>query len=284
MFTEREFADMVPAIPFSKAEPKIVLQAGRGLIAFLSSLRQQFHNDPRYRVRNIFSALGRRQRLFGNVAMYPLHRRGCREGQSTGQYFVQRHPEGIEIATRIDRTIHPPSLFWCHVRGRSRKELGRFRRLALARQSRCDPKSRQPDLAGAGLDHDIGWLEVLVDQAPTMQLPDRGSKTDRNAQELTHLHGRFDQLIERLAPGIREDKYSLPLVLRELNGLDCPCRSHLGPQGVLVLQHPDTLWSGLLRFQHQHENRGRMRVRASSGAGPAKHELPVTMKRVESVV
>jgi hypothetical protein len=51
-----------------------------------------------------------------------------------------------------------------------------------------------------------------------------------------------------------------------------------------VFQHPDTLWSGMLRSRHQHENRGRMRVRARSGAAPAKHELPVTMKRVESVV
>jgi hypothetical protein len=51
-----------------------------------------------------------------------------------------------------------------------------------------------------------------------------------------------------------------------------------------VFQHPDTLLSGMLRSQHQHENRWRMRACARSGAAPAKHELPVPVKRVESVV
>src|ERR1700687_5009080 len=97
MFTQQEFADAVLALPFSKAAPKIALQAGRGLIAFLGSLREQLRNDSRYGVRNILSPLGSHHRLFGYVAMYPLHRIGCREGQSAGQHFVQRDPEGVEI-------------------------------------------------------------------------------------------------------------------------------------------------------------------------------------------
>src|ERR1700730_9506432 len=99
MLSQQEFADAALAIPFSKAAAKIALQAGRGLIAFLSSLCQQLHNDSRYGARNIFSPLGRRQWLFGYVAMYPLHRIGCREGQSAGQHFVKRDPDGIEITT-----------------------------------------------------------------------------------------------------------------------------------------------------------------------------------------
>ena len=51
-----------------------------------------------------------------------------------------------------------------------------------------------------------------------------------------------------------------------------------------MFQHPDTLWSGMLRPQHQKENRGRMRAGGRSGEAPAKHELPVPVKRVESVV
>src|ERR1700676_1473861 len=108
MFTEQEFPNSVLRVPFSKAAPKIALQAGRGLIAFLGSLREQLRNDSRYRVRNILSPRVRRQRLFGYVAMYPLERFRRREGQSAGQQFVQGHPEGIEIAARVDRTIHPP--------------------------------------------------------------------------------------------------------------------------------------------------------------------------------
>src|SRR3989442_465345 len=99
-----------------------------------------------------------------------------------------------------------------------------------------------------------GRFAVLVDETPAVQMPDCGRKADRNAQELSDLHRRSDQLIERLAPGILEDKHGSPLVLRELNWRDCPCRIQLGPQGVLVFQHPDTLWSGMLRSRHQHEN------------------------------
>ena len=94
---EREFVDAALSFPFSETPPKITPGACRCLIAFLSSLGEQLHNDSRYGARHIFSPLGRRPGLFGYVAMYPLHRIGCREGQSAGQYFVQRDPEGIEI-------------------------------------------------------------------------------------------------------------------------------------------------------------------------------------------
>jgi hypothetical protein len=85
-----------------------------------------------------------------------------------------------------------------------------------------------------------------VDDAPTVQVPDCGGKTDRNAEELSHLHPRSDQLIERLAPGILEDERGLPLVLREFNWPNCPCRIQFGPQGVLVFHHPDTVCSRML--------------------------------------
>ena len=45
MFAQREFADGALGVPFSKAAAKIALQAGRGLIAFLSSLGEQFRDD-----------------------------------------------------------------------------------------------------------------------------------------------------------------------------------------------------------------------------------------------
>jgi len=48
-----------------------------------------------------------------------------------------------------------------------------------------------------------------------------------------------------------------------------------------VFQHPDTLWSGMLRSQHQHENRGRDAGACPFGA-PLKARLPVPVKRVES--
>src|SRR5438105_3354745 len=82
------------------------------------------------------------------------------------------------------------------------------------------PKAHQPGLAGAGLDHDIGRFDVLVNEAPTVQLLDCGSKTDRNAQEQSHLHRRSDQLCERHTPRIFEDKRSSAFVSREINCRD----------------------------------------------------------------
>ena len=51
-----------------------------------------------------------------------------------------------------------------------------------------------------------------------------------------------------------------------------------------MFQHPDALAPGMLRSLHQHQNGGRMRARARSAVSSAKHELPVAVKRLESVL
>jgi hypothetical protein len=63
-------------------------------------------------------------------------------------------------------------LFGRHISERSGDELGRLGRLALAWQSRSDTKARQPDLTGR-FNQNIGRLDVLMDNATLMQLPDR---------------------------------------------------------------------------------------------------------------
>ena len=45
VFAQREFVDVALSFPFSKATPKITFSAGCCLVAFLSSLRQQLHDD-----------------------------------------------------------------------------------------------------------------------------------------------------------------------------------------------------------------------------------------------
>ena len=114
--------------------------------------------------------------------MHPFHRIGSREGETPGQHFVERHTEGIEVASRIDRTIHPPGLFRRHVGERSGDELGRFGRLALARKPRSDTKAHQPALAGGGVYQNIGRLDVLVDDAALMQVTDSVRQINRNTQ------------------------------------------------------------------------------------------------------
>ena len=83
MFAKREFVDVAQSFLFSKAAPKITLGAGRCLVAFLSSFGEQFHDDGRYRRRDIFQSLVRRYRLLSDMAVNPLHgvrRHDCPEG------------------------------------------------------------------------------------------------------------------------------------------------------------------------------------------------------------
>ena len=103
--------------------------------------------------------------LSRNVAVDPFHRIGGRKGQRAGEHLVEGDAEGVEIAARIDRTIHSPGLFGCHVGERPGDDLGRFRRLALARQTRRDTKAREPDLAAREVNKHIGRLDVLMDEA-----------------------------------------------------------------------------------------------------------------------
>src|SRR5262249_46724460 len=93
VLTKREFVDAAPRFPFSKTAPKVSLDAGRCLVALLSSLSEQLHDDYRNRTRDAFQPLGGRHRLSCNVAVYPLHRIGSRERKTAGQHFVECDPE-----------------------------------------------------------------------------------------------------------------------------------------------------------------------------------------------
>ena len=115
MFPKRKFVDALLGFPFSKTAPQITLEASRSLIALLRHLGEQLHDDCRHRARNALQPLARRHRLSCNVAVHPFHRISSREGETSGQHFVQRHTQGIEVASRIDRAIHSPGLFWGHV-------------------------------------------------------------------------------------------------------------------------------------------------------------------------
>ena len=105
------------------------------------------------------------------------------KGRLPGQHFVQRDAQGIEVAARIDRPVHAPGLFGGHVGEGPGDELGRRRRLALAWQARRDAKARQPDLAGRPVDEHMGRLEILVEQAPPVELAERRCQADGQAQK-----------------------------------------------------------------------------------------------------
>ena len=78
------------------------------------------------------------------MAVHPFHRIGRREGQNAREHLVQRDAEGVEIAAGVDRAVHPPGLFGCHVGKRTGDDFGRLGRLPLAGQARGDAEPGQP--------------------------------------------------------------------------------------------------------------------------------------------
>ena len=166
--TQGERIDPPPQLPCSQALAEVGLDTRRGLIAFLSGLGEEFHDDGRDRCRDTVHPLAGRHRLSRDMAVHPLHGIGGRKGQTAGEHFIQGDAERIEIAAGIHGVIHASGLFGCHVGECPRHELGRFGRLALARQARRDPKAHQPGLARRGVHEHIGRLDVLMDEPPSV--------------------------------------------------------------------------------------------------------------------
>ena len=226
---EREGVDPALGLPLSQAAPEVALEASRGLIAVLGGLGEQLHDDRRDGAGDLRQPLGRRRRPPRDVAVHPFHRLGRREGQTAGQHFVQRDAERVEVAARIDRSIHPPGLFGRHVGQCARDELGRGGRLALARQARRDAKAQEPDLAGRPVDEHMGRLDILVDQAPPVELAQRDREPDGDAQPLRYRQWAIQEARERLTPRVGEDEHGPPLVRGEGERPDGPAGVELGP-------------------------------------------------------
>ena len=130
-----------------------------------------------------------RHRLSGNMAVHPFHRIGRREGQNAREHLVQRDAEGVEIAAGVDRAVHPPGLFGCHVGKRTGDGLGRLGRLPLAGQARCDAKPGEPHVSIRAVHHNVSWLDVFVDEAALVELAYSCCSADREGQEASHIQG-----------------------------------------------------------------------------------------------
>ena len=91
-------------------------------------------------------------------------------GNRTSEHLVKGDSERVEIAAGIDRAVHPPGLFGCHVGERTRDCLGRMRRLTFTRKARGDAEPGQPRLPGRFVEQDVGRLDVFVDEPALMKL------------------------------------------------------------------------------------------------------------------
>ena len=177
-----EVIDPPLGLPLGQAAPKIALNSHRCLIPLLRRLGEQLHRDRGDRGRHGSHPLTGCGWLFRDVTVHPFHRVGGREWKTPGQHFVKRHSKRVKVAPRIDRTVHSSRLLGCHVGERSRDELGRFGRLALARKSGRNPKSGEPRVAGV-VDEDIRRLDILMYEALLMDLTECSCQPNGGAKE-----------------------------------------------------------------------------------------------------
>ena len=74
MFAKGEFVDATPRFPFSETALQVILETGRCLIAVLSHLGEQLHDDCRNGVRNTVDLLAWWCRLSCDMTVHQLHR------------------------------------------------------------------------------------------------------------------------------------------------------------------------------------------------------------------
>src|SRR5208282_5337097 len=135
------------------------------------------------------------------MAVDPLHEIGCRERQHAGKHFVEGDAERIEVAARIDRSVHAAGLLGRHVGKRSANDLGRWRWrwrwLLLARLAGGYPEAREPQSA-AGVNQNIRRLDIFVNKAVAVHLAQECRQRNREVQELAQLERTAEKSIERL--------------------------------------------------------------------------------------
>src|SRR5262249_5932124 len=147
---------------------------------------------------------------------------GVCERECPRQHFVQDDAHRVKITPRIDRPIHSPRLLRRHVRERTGDELRRHRWLTLTRHTRGDPKTGKPDLITAGIDQNVRWLDVFVNQLTLMQMSECCCETESDSEATPDLHRSVNKTIERFASTIVKDEHPLVVVARQRERLSCP--------------------------------------------------------------
>ncbi len=270
-------------VPLREAPPKVALQRRRCLVALLGGLGEQLHDDCRDDA-PVYS-FSRSAGGTGCPAMWACtHPIGSDavNGRLPVNISYRRHAERVEVAARIDRSIHPPGLLRRHVGQCAGNELGRLRLAALARESRRDAESSQPHPTRCPVGHHVGRFDVFVDQAADVQLAECGRQTRANAQCLPDVHRHARASGEHFATRILEDECGLPLSGRQSKGPNRPRGIQFVPQRLFVLEHAKGLRSRMLGPRHDDE-RGTRRGRICCAAASVQDELTVLENGLEPV-
>ncbi len=191
--------------------------------------------------------------------MDPLQGIGGSKWQNAREHLVKGHAQRVEIASGIDRPIHPARLFRRHVGQRSGDLLGRLGDLMLAVQAGCDAEAGEPDAAARHVHQDIGRLDVFVDQPPSVHLADGSRERDGDSQERRDLHRPAEQPIKRLAAGILEHQRHATIARSESHRPRGPVSVERISEGVFVFEPLEGLTRGVFPDQQN-------RVEAVAGA------------------
>ncbi len=227
------------------------------------------HEDRGYGLRN-WHGPDRRSRLSRDVAMNPVDRVGGREGKLTGERCVKRDAERIEVAAGVDGPVHAPRLLRRHVGERPGNRLGRRRLLMFFRQHRRNAEPSQMDGAGRHVDNHIGRLDVLVNEAPIVQLADCAREGDGKAQELRQ--GQLlGQILQRLASLILQCKDDASVAPRQGKRTQGEGGVQKGAQLVFMFKSAQDARSRTLGDRHDTQDE----VAVLVGTMPRKHELAV---------
>jgi hypothetical protein len=135
-------------------------------------------------------------------------------------------------------------------------------------------------LAGRGIDEGVGGLDVLMDETVLVNLSERDRQSDSDAQELSHLHRRSNQAVERFASRVIEYEYGATLVSDEAERHNGPGRIQFGTQREFVLHSAKTAWRGVLPQWGDHERGPRGPVDRAPAPDTVKSEFPIVPERL----
>ncbi len=193
------------------------------------------------------------------MAMHQLDRVERGERQRPRDHLVERDAQGIQVAARVNRPVHAAGLFGRHVGQRAGDDLQGQGRRPFARKARGDPEAGQPGPAGPGVDQEVLGLDVLVDDAPFVQLAQGAGHADGEPEEASQLAGSIEQGAKRNRRHVLEDQRRTAFVSRESQRPGGPRWIQLVPEFELVFEAPDLFGSRRLGGQGQDEDRARHR-------------------------
>ena len=157
-------------------------------------------------------ALMRRQGLTRDMAMDQLYGIGRREGRRAREHFIEGGAQGVEVAARIDRPVHPPGLFRRHIGERPGDHLRRLGAVLLARQAGGDSETGEADAVPVLTHQDVGRLDIFMDEPGRVHPTARGRERDRDMKERRRVQRLADHPIEWLPAWILEDECnSIPI-------------------------------------------------------------------------